>query len=70
MAKKEVDLKSLLVESDTVTANHILFKEFIDKTKWKGLPKVIFYIIVAEEFGGLGGKDEKGLFGYRLKIKE
>lgn len=67
-AKKEVDLKSLLTPSEKVTANHILFQQFIEGTKWKGLPKVIFYIIVAEEFGAMAGKDEKGFFGYRLQL--
>lgn len=67
-ARKEVDLKSLLKPAEKVTANHILYQQFIEGTKWKGLPKVIFYIIIEQEFGSAMGKDEKGLLGYKLQL--
>lgn len=69
MAEKELDVKSLYEASENVTASHILFQYFIENTKWKGLPKFIYYIIMDNAFGQAFEKDENGLLGRRLSLK-
>jgi hypothetical protein len=67
-AKKEVHIVSFFEKSDEVTANHILYQQFIESSKWKGLPKIIFYILMSDVYGQPHLKDKKGLLGYALKI--
>ena len=56
--------------SEKVTPKHILFDEYV-KYLQKPLPKVIFYIIMDEEYGDLIGKDEEsGNVGYKLTLKK
>lgn len=60
-------LSECLVKSETVTAKHILFQNYIDLIK-KPLPKIFFYIILEEIFGQPTGKDDRGDLGYHLKV--
>jgi hypothetical protein len=53
--------------SETPTAKHILFEQFIAVIK-KPLPKIFFYIIM-DEMHPQCGKDENGFMGYYLKLK-
>lgn len=69
MAEKELDVKSIYEPSEKVIANHVLFQNFIDKTQWKGLPKVIYYIVMDNAFGMAQEKDEDGFLGRKLSIK-
>lgn len=65
-------LSDIIVKAETVTAQHILFKDFISYLHSKlpnaDLPKVIFYIILQEVFGPCTGKDEQGALGYHLRV--
>jgi hypothetical protein len=70
MAKKEIEITQYYEPSEICTANHILFKEFIEKTKWKGVPKIIYYIVMNETYGQPEHKDENGNLGYKLKFKQ
>lgn len=54
-------------KSETVTAKHILAKQYIDYIG-KPLPKVILYIIMDDLFGQCTGKDKNGDLGYKLKF--
>lgn len=67
-AKKEVGIKKYFVPSETCIANHILFNQFIEGTKWKSLPKVIFYILMNEEYGLPHFMDENKNLGYKLSL--
>ena len=69
-AKKEVQIEQYLEPQDEVTAQHILFDDFVLKTKWKGLPKIIFYFLLNEIYKPPVLKDPKGYLGYPLKVKE
>lgn len=68
-------LHDAVVECDEVTPQDILFNQYLEYIK-KPLPKVMFYIIMEQEFAAYKGvepKDENGKggrIGYRLKIKE
>lgn len=55
-------------KSETVTAQHVLFNEYIAYIENRPLPKVIFYIIMQEIFGNCNGKDESGCAGWFLKF--
>lgn len=68
MAKKEVDLEKFYEPSEECTAQHILFKDFVEATKWKGLPKVIFYILLGEIYGQPIHKDKDGYLGFKIKL--
>jgi hypothetical protein len=48
MAKREVAIEQYFTLAEDATPKHILFKEFVEKSKWKGLPKIIFYILMDE----------------------
>jgi hypothetical protein len=61
-------LGEVLVKSDKITAQHILFNEFAAYIK-RPLPKVIFYIILNEIYGMTQGNDENGNAGYYLKVQ-
>lgn len=61
-------LENCFIKSDTVTANHILARQYLDYTA-RGIPKVIFYIIMQEIYGHPKGKDAEGHFGYYLTFK-
>jgi hypothetical protein len=65
-AKKEVQISQILSKGEKVIAQHILYEQFIEKTKWKSLPKLIFYILLEEEFGAPYLKDSNGDLGYSL----
>lgn len=68
-------LHEVFVECDGVTPQDILFNQYLNYIK-EPLPKVVFYIIMEQEFTtykGVEPKDENGKggrIGYRLKIKE
>lgn len=72
-------LHEVFVECDKVTPQDILFNQYLDYIK-KPLPKVVFYIIMQEEFSEFRAIEpiEKisrkivkgGRVGYRLKLKE
>lgn len=69
MAKKEVDIKQYYEPAEECTAQHILFNDFITATKWKGLPKVIFYILLGNAYEPPIDKDKDGYLGYKIKLK-
>ena len=60
-------LKDYFEESETVTAKHILFDQLLLSIRVP-LPKVVFYILMDEMYGGTIGKDESGYVGYHLKF--
>lgn len=69
-ARKEIEIKQYFETVEVCTANDILYKQFIESTKWKGLPKLIFYIVMDEEYGQCDGKNFEGNLGRFLKIKK
>lgn len=69
MAKKEVSIDQYYEPDEKCTAQHILFKDFIEGTKWKGLPKVIFYILLGDTYGQPVHKDPNGYLGFKIKLK-
>ncbi len=66
-AKKEVDITQYFISAETATPKHLLFKEFTEKTKWKGLPKIIFYILMDQLYQI--GKADNGDLGYMASLK-
>lgn len=60
-------IEQLFTKSETVTAFHILYNQYIDRIK-KPLPKVFFYIIFEEIYGPVTGKDSDGHAGYHMTI--
>ena len=69
MAKKEVAIEQYYEPAEECTAQHILFKDFITATKWKRLPKVIFYILLGNAYNPPIDKDKDGNLGYKIKLK-
>lgn len=69
-AKKEINIQQYFIRSATFTPKHLLFQKFIEGTKWKGLPKVIFYILMDELYPQSIGKAECGNLGYCLDLVE
>lgn len=69
MADRELQVKSLYEPSENVTASHILYEEFVAKTKWKRVPKIIYYIVMDNAFGQSFEKDNAGYLGRRLALK-
>jgi len=69
VVKKEVDLKSMYDQCEEVTAQHILHQQFLEKTRWKGMPKIIFYILLQDAFGQPYRKDEKGDLGFAIQLR-
>lgn len=69
-AKKEVDIVQFYEASEICTAQDILYDDFIKNTKWKGLPKVIFYILLGEAYGQPFEKNANGLLGFKIKRRE
>jgi len=67
-AKNEVKVETHFEASDIVIAQHILYNMFLENTKWKGLPKLIFYILLNQTYGLPHLKDADGYLGYALKI--
>lgn len=60
-------LSECFEECEEVTPKHLLFETYVAYLKIP-LPKVIFYIIMDEEYGNLIAKDERsGDLGYKLK---
>lgn len=68
-AKKEVNITPYYEPSDECTAQHTLFKDFTDATKWKGLPKIIFYILLGDAYGQPHHKDANSNLGFKIKLK-
>lgn len=62
-------IKECFVKSETVTAKHILAKQFIEN-EVPALQKIFCYIVMDKVFGLCDGKDEKGNLGYHLKFIE
>ncbi len=69
-AKKEINMQQYFIRSKEFTPKHLLFKKFIEGTKWKGLPKIIFYIIMDELYPRSIGKAKCGNLGYSLDLIE
>lgn len=67
-AKKEVAIEQYYNPCETATAKHILYKEFVEKSKWKGLPKVIFYILMDGLYPVKTAAD--GNFGYCVTFNQ
>ena len=53
--------------SETVTAQHILFKDYAVEVPM--CPKVFFYIVMEKVYGRACEKDTSGLLGFKLKFK-
>jgi hypothetical protein len=68
-AKKEVEIKQYFEPSDKCTASHVLFEQFLKGTKWGKFPKLLFYILMKEEYGLTVHKDENDDLGYKLTFK-
>jgi hypothetical protein len=62
-------LTECFTESETVTANHILAKDFIEN-EYPNLSKVLLYIIMEELYGPARVKDAHGDLGYNLTYKQ
>lgn len=64
-------LKSVFVEGDHYEPQHLLYQQYLEYIK-KPLPRVIFYIIMQEQFPEFRGKDDReGTrhdIGYKLKL--
>ena len=64
-------LKECFVEGDHYEPQHLLYQQYVDYIK-KPLPKVVFYIIMREQFPEYFGKDDRegqrGDLGYKLKL--
>lgn len=64
-------LKECFVEGDYYEPQHLLYQQYVDYIK-KPLPKVVFYIIMREQFPDYFGKDDRpgqrGDLGYKLKL--
>ena len=64
-------LKECFVEGDHYEPQHLLYQQYVDYIK-KPLPKVVFYIIMREQFPNYFGKDDRpgqrGDLGYKLKL--
>lgn len=67
-AKKEINIQQYFIRSGKFTPKHLLFQKFIEGTKWKGLPKVIFYILMDDLYPRSIGKAECGNLGYSLDL--
>lgn len=64
-------LKECFVEGDHYEPQHLLYQQYVDYIK-KPLPKVVFYIIMREQFPEYFGVDDRpgqrGDLGYKLKL--
>jgi len=60
-------IQEMFDQSEEVTASHLLFQAFQEEVP--GLPKLMFYIILEEIYGGPNGKDKNGNLGYHLSFK-
>lgn len=67
-AKKEVEISQYFEPAEIAIPKHLLFKEFTEKTKWKGLPKIIFYILMDELYPVR--KADNGDLGYLVSLKK
>ena len=67
MAKKEVAIAQYYTAAQEATAKHLLFGQFTEKTKWKNLPKIIFYILMDELYEVKKAAD--GNLGYCVTFK-
>lgn len=63
-ARNMIGIKQYFQPSEVAIPKHILFQEFVEKTKWKGTPKVIFYILMDESF--TQSKAPDGNLGYNV----
>jgi hypothetical protein len=61
-------LDNCFIASDTPTAKHILFKQYVDLIN-KPLPKIFFYIVMDEVFPKIGIDPTNNCAGYYLKVK-
>lgn len=69
-ATKEVDIQQYYEPAEAATPKHLMYNDFIEKTKWKGLPKVLYYIIMDQAFFAQIAKAASGDLGYKLKLKQ
>lgn len=64
-------LKECFVEGDHYEPQHLLYQQYVEYIK-KPLSKVMFYIIMREQFPEYYGKDSRpgmgGNLGYKLKL--
>lgn len=66
--KTQEALNKYFEESDTVTAQHVLYNEF--NTSYKlGVTKFQMYVLFATGWGDPTGKAEDGSLGYHKKVK-
>ena len=65
-------LKACFVEGDHYEPQHLLYRQYVDYIQ-KPLPKVIFYIIMQEQFPEYRGTDDRpgmsGDIGYKLRLE-
>ncbi len=67
MAQKEVAIAQYYTAAEEATAKHLLYQEFVEKTKWKNLPKLIFYILMDKLYTVKKAPD--GNLGYCVTFK-
>lgn len=67
-AKKEVNIQQYFIQSEICIPKHVLFQKFIENTKWKGLPKLIFYILMDDLYPKSISKATDGKLGYCLEL--
>lgn len=67
-AKNEINIQQYFIMSEKCIPKHILFKEFTEKTKWKGVPKIIFYILMDDLYPKSIAKAPDGNLGYCLEL--
>jgi hypothetical protein len=66
-SRTKINMPQYYEPAEVATPKHILFAEFIEKTEWKGLPKLMYYIIMDKEFSV--GKAPNGDLGYKVTLK-
>lgn len=59
-------LKECFETSETVTAQHILFKEYFAEVPQ--VPKIFFYIVMERVYGFPAHKDQGGNLGFKLRF--
>lgn len=59
-------LEECFEESETVTAQHILFKDY--QREAPACPKIFFYIVMEKVYGPARYKDERGDLGFKLRF--
>lgn len=65
-------LKDVLIKSDQLIPNDLLYKQYLDYIAPRPLPKLIFYIIMRDVFGDprVDSNSENKNAGYYLNLNE